>query len=92
MPERRTARDREKTHVWKSGRSVAETRTRWAFWAYMTYRDLVMAARSFVSSLKIAAKPLLLRATKLLLLCDGSLTSNLPNDRAMWPKTSRTLW
>ena len=37
---------REKTRVWKSGRSVAETRTRSAFWVYMTYRDLVMAALS----------------------------------------------
>ena len=34
------------TRVWKSGRSVAETRTRSAFWVYMTYRDLVMAALS----------------------------------------------
>ena len=37
---------RGKTRVWKSGRGVAETRTRWAFWVYMTYRDLVMAALS----------------------------------------------
>ena len=37
---------RGKTRVWKSGRSVAETRTRSAFWVYMTYRDLVMAALS----------------------------------------------
>ena len=37
---------REKTRVWKPGRSVAETRTRSAFWVYMTYRDLVMAALS----------------------------------------------
>ena len=37
---------REKTRVWKSGRSVAETRTRSAFWVYITYRDLVMAALS----------------------------------------------
>ena len=37
---------REKTRVWKSGCSVAETRTRSVFWVYMTYRDLVMAALS----------------------------------------------
>ena len=37
---------REKTRVWKSGRSAVETRTRWAFWVYMTYRDLVIAALS----------------------------------------------
>ena len=37
---------RGKTRVWKSGRSVAETRTRSVFWVYMTYRDLVMAALS----------------------------------------------
>ena len=37
---------REKTRVWKSGRSVAETRSRSFFWVYMTYRDLVMAALS----------------------------------------------
>ena len=45
VPERHGLR--EKTHVWKSGRSVAETRTRSAFWVYMTYRDLVMAALSW---------------------------------------------
>ena len=38
---------REKTRVWKPGRSVAETRTRSTFWVYMTYRDLVMAALSW---------------------------------------------
>ena len=32
---------REKTRVWKSDRSVAETRTRSDFWVYMTYRGLV---------------------------------------------------
>ena len=37
---------RAKTHVWKSGRSEAETRTRSVFWVYMTYGDLVMAALS----------------------------------------------
>ena len=37
---------RGKTRVWKSGRSVAETRARSAFWVYMTYRDLVVAALS----------------------------------------------
>jgi hypothetical protein len=37
---------REKTLVWKSGRSVAETRTRSTFWVYMTNRDLVMAIRN----------------------------------------------
>ena len=37
---------RGKTRVWKSGRSVAETRTRSVFWVYMTYGDLVMAALS----------------------------------------------
>ena len=37
---------REKTRVWKSGRSVAETRTRSTFWVYMTYRYLVMATLS----------------------------------------------
>ena len=37
---------RGKTRVWKSGRSVAETRTRSVFWVYMTYMDLVMAALS----------------------------------------------
>ena len=37
---------RGKTRVWKSGRSVAETRTRSVFWVYMTYRDLVMTALS----------------------------------------------
>ena len=37
---------REKTRVWKSGRSVAETRTRSDFWVYMTYRGLVMTALS----------------------------------------------
>ena len=37
---------REKTRVWKSGRSVAKTRARSVFWVYMTYRDLVMAALS----------------------------------------------
>ena len=37
---------RGKTRVWKSGRSVAETRTRSVFWVYMTYRGLVMAALS----------------------------------------------
>ena len=37
---------RGKTRVWKSGRSVAETRARLVFWVYMTYRDLVMAALS----------------------------------------------
>ena len=37
---------RKKTRVWKSGRSVAETRTRSVFWVYMTYMDLVMAALS----------------------------------------------
>ena len=31
---------RGKTCVWKSGRSVAETRTRSVFWVYMTYRNL----------------------------------------------------
>ena len=39
---------RGKTRVWKSGRSVAETHTRWAPWLYMTYDgDLVMAALSW---------------------------------------------
>ena len=37
---------RRKTRIWKSGRSVAETRTRSVFWVYMTYRDLIMAALS----------------------------------------------
>ena len=37
---------RKKTRVWKSGRSVAETRTGSTFRVYMTYRDLVMAALS----------------------------------------------
>ena len=47
MPELRAAYGlRDKTRVWKSGRGGAETRTRWAFWVYMTYRDLVMAALS----------------------------------------------
>ena len=41
MPELRTARENAR---WKSGRSVAETHTRWAPWLYMTYGDLVMAA------------------------------------------------
>ena len=34
------------SHVWKSDRSVVETRTISTFWVYMAYRELVMAALS----------------------------------------------
>ena len=46
MPELRRYGLREKTRVWKSGPSAAETRTRSVFGVYMAYRDLVMAALS----------------------------------------------
>ena len=44
--------------VWKSGRSVAETRTRSVCWVYMTYRDLVAAALSWwwlISDMRLLA-------------------------------------
>ena len=44
MPELRTARENARLEIGSQG--VAETRTRSAFWVYMTYRDLVMAALS----------------------------------------------
>ena len=46
MPEGPSYGLHKKMRVWKSGRSVAETRTRSAFWVYMAYRNLVMAALS----------------------------------------------